>query len=92
VKTLPKISILAPLINQLIRSATSIGANYMEADGADTKKEFLYRMGICKREAKESRHWIRMIAVAAPEYSCKCRELWKEANELALIFSSITLR
>lgn len=92
IKALLRAGFLVPLTDQLIRSATSIGANYMEADGADSKKEFLHRMGICKRETKESRHWLRMIAVAIPEHASICRELWKEANELALIFSSITRR
>jgi four helix bundle protein len=78
-----------PLISQLVRSATSIGANYMEADGAESKKDFQHKIGICKKESKETMHWLRMIAKANPNMSEKCRELWKETHELTLIFSSI---
>ena len=53
-KKLPRNEINRPLINQVVRSSTSIGANYMEADCADTKKDFKYKIGLCKKEAKES--------------------------------------
>ncbi len=78
-----------PLISQLIRSATSIGANYMEADGAESKRDFKHKIGICKKEAKETMHWFRMIAKANPDITEKCRKHWQESHELALIFSSI---
>ena len=77
------------LISQVVRSSTSIGANYMEADGAESKSDFRHKIAICKKESKETRHWLRMIAKANPNKVDGCRELWKEANELALIFSSI---
>jgi len=88
-KTLPKNAISIPLISQLVRSATSIGANYMEADGAESRKDFMHKIAICKKEAKETRHWLRMIAKANADRAPEARELWKEANELALIFSAI---
>ncbi len=78
-----------PLISQLIRSATSIGANYMEADCAESKKDFIHKIGICKKESKETLHWLYMISVANPERKDECRTYWKEAHELTLIFSSI---
>lgn len=78
-----------PLISQLIRSATSVGANYMEADAAESKKDFRYKIAICKKEAKETLHWFRMIAKANKAQADHCRKLWKEAHELLLIFSSI---
>jgi|SRR3989344_4312598 len=78
-----------PLISQLIRAATSIGANYMEADGAESRKDFQHKLGICKKEAKETLHWLRMIAKANPDVAERCRKLWKEAHELVLIFSAI---
>lgn len=81
-----------PLINQLVRSGTSIGANYMEADGAESKKDFLHKIGICKKEAKETCYWFQIIAKANAHKSSECRILWKEAHELTLIFSSITLK
>ena len=78
-----------PIITQLIRSATSIGANYVEADGAESKKDFKHKIAICKKESKETKHWLRMIAVANPERKDECRKLWQEAQELTLIFSAI---
>src|SRR3989338_7900514 len=78
-----------PLISQLVRASTSIGANYMEADGAESKKDFQHKIALCKKEANETRHWLRMIAQANPSCRDDCRKLWREANELTLIFSSI---
>jgi four helix bundle protein len=77
------------LIRQLVRAATSVGANYSEADDADTKKDFTYKIGVCKREAKESKHWLRMIVRADPEQRANVAPLWKEADELARIFAAI---
>ena len=91
VKSLKKDVINNPLISQIVRSATSIGANYAEADGAESKKDFSHKIAICKKEAKETTHWLRMIAKATPDMKKDCRKLWKEAQELTLIFSSILL-
>ena len=60
-----------------------------KADGAESKKDFRHKIAICKKESKESRHWLRMIARANPDRKDECRELWIEAQELTLIFSSI---
>lgn len=79
-----------PLINQIVRSATSIGANYMEANQASSKKDFRNKVTICRKEANETKHWLRMIANALPETKEKCREYWQEAHELTLIFSKIS--
>jgi four helix bundle protein len=87
--TLPLNQINRPLISQIVRSGTSIGANYMEADGAVSKKDFENKIGICRKEAKESMHWLRMIAKDNPDKKDECRKLWKEAQELVWIFSSI---
>ena len=89
VKTLPKNSINNELIKQMVRSGTSIGANYVEADGAESKKDFRHKIAICKKESKETKHWLSMIARANPNRKDECRELWNEAQELTLIFSSI---
>ncbi|MBI5286224.1 MAG: four helix bundle protein [Deltaproteobacteria bacterium] len=91
VRTLQRDEINRPLIGQVVRSATSIGANYMEADGACSKKDFQYKIGLCKKEAKETRHWLRMLARANPNKDVDCRRLWQEAQELTLIFSQIFL-
>ncbi|PIP26128.1 MAG: four helix bundle protein [Candidatus Moranbacteria bacterium CG06_land_8_20_14_3_00_40_12] len=89
VQILPRNEINRPLISQVVRSVTSVGANYMEADGAVSKKDFENKIGLCRKESKESMHWFRMIAKANPNESEKCRKLWKEAQELVWIFSSI---
>src|SRR5947209_13532189 len=78
-----------PLIRQIIRSGTSVGANYCEADDAVSRKEFRQKIGTCKKEARETKHWLRMIAVADETYAERARTLWREANELTLIFASI---
>jgi four helix bundle protein len=84
-------SIIEPLIKQLVRSATSIGANYMEANGASSKKEFINKICICKKEAKETKHWLRMLGIALPDKKEDLKILWLEAQELTLIFSKIVI-
>jgi len=91
VKTLERNEINRPLIGQLIEAGTSIGANYMEGDGAESKKDFRHKIAICKKEAKETKHWVRMIRKANPQKAVECHKLWQEAHELTLIFSSIIL-
>jgi four helix bundle protein len=91
VKTLPRDRVNNALISQIVRSGTSVGANYMEADGAESKKDFRHKIAICKKESKETKHWLRMIAKANPNTKGKCRELANEVQELVLIFSSILL-
>lgn len=91
-KLIPNNIINRPLINQIIRSATSIGANYMEADCAESKKDFRHKISICKKESKETTHWLQMIAKANLDKIDDCRKLWKEAHELTLIFSAIILK
>jgi four helix bundle protein len=90
-KTLERDEINRPLIGQLVSSGTSVGANYMEADGAESKKDFRHKIGICKKESKETKHWLRMINKANPNKNVECRKLAQEAQELTLIFSSILL-
>jgi len=85
----PKTPITIPLIEQLVKAGTSVGANYCEADDAESKKDFQHKIGICKKESRESKHWLRMIAMAAPELKEEARKLWREAKELNLIFNSI---
>jgi len=88
-KKIPKNIITIPLIGQIVRAGTSVGANYCEADCAETKKDFEHKLGICKKESKETKHWFRIIAKAAPELKNDSRKLWQEASELNLIFTSI---
>ena len=53
-----------PLIDQLVRAATSVGANYGEAADAISRKDYHHRVAICRKESKETKHWLRMLAVA----------------------------
>ena len=78
-----------PLISQLVRAATSIGANYCEADDAESKKDFRHKIGLCRKEARETKYWFRMIARGSPKTKLQARSLWQEAKELHLIFSKI---
>ncbi len=89
-RSAPQNPITKPLISQLIRSGTSIGANYMEANGASSRKDFKNKIFICKKEAQETKHWLRMFAKAVPEQKENIRTLWAEAQELTLIFQKIT--
>lgn len=82
-------TISKPLISQIVRSGTSIGANYMEANGASSKKDFKNKIYICKKEFQETKHWLRMIAVCFPEKKDEIRKLWQEAQELTMIFQKI---
>ncbi|MFA4880309.1 MAG: four helix bundle protein [Candidatus Doudnabacteria bacterium] len=88
-RSLPKNEITRPLINQLVKCATSIGANYCEADDAESSKDFVHKIGICKKESREVKHFLRMVASAVPEKKKETRKLWLEAKELNLIFNSI---
>ena len=78
-----------PLINQIVRAGTSVGANYMEADGAESKKDFQHKISICKKESKETKHWLRMLVAAVPQLKAQAVPLWKEAKELHLIFAAV---
>lgn len=78
-----------PIVNQLLRSGTSIGANYCEANGASSKLDFKNKIHICKKEAIETKYWLRMLGNAIPNQAGACRILWKETQEYTLIFSKI---
>jgi len=77
------------IISQLIRSATSVGANYCEANGASSKKDFRNKIYICKKEIQETKYWIEMLATTNPERREEYIKIWKEAHELTLIFNKI---
>jgi four helix bundle protein len=88
-KTISKNPVTTPLISQLVRAGTSVGANYCEADDAVSKKDFKHKIGACRKEARETKLWLRMIASAEPELKTEARKLWREAKELHLIFAAI---
>jgi len=78
-----------PIISQLVRSATSIGANYVEATGACSKKDFANKIFICKKEAQETKHWLRMLLSTKPELGLNIEILKAECMEIILIFGKI---
>lgn len=88
-KTLKQDVISIPIISQAIKSGTSIGANYMEANGASSRRDFQNKIFICKKEAQETKHWLRMLVKCFPERKEEIALLWKEAQELTLIFQKI---
>jgi four helix bundle protein len=88
-KTIPQSPVTNRIIGQLVGAATSVGANYVEADDAVSKKEFLKNIGTCKKEARETKLFLRMAVRAVPELKARARILWLEAKELHLIFSKI---
>ena len=88
-KELKRDPITIPLISQLIRSATSVGANYMEANGANTRKEFVYKIALSKKEANETKYWLRMLASYSDSRKEDISFLSKESHELVLIFQKI---
>lgn len=77
------------LIRQIVRSATSVGANYMEANSASSKKDFRNKIYISKKECEETKHWLRMLSKSEKSKIETCRRIWQEANELTLIFGKI---
>ncbi len=89
VKKVPKGPVTYRLIDQVVGAATSVGANYCEADDAVSKKDFRHKISICKREARETKFFLRMIVRAVPELRDEAVPLWQEAKELHLIFAAI---
>lgn len=91
-KSLKQNLINRPIITQLIRSSTSIGANYMEANNASSKKDFANKIFICKKEAQETKHWLRMLAKSenSEKVTGNLKKMWQECQELTMIFQKIT--
>jgi len=90
VKALPKTVANIEDERQLVRSSGSIGANYIEANEALSKKDFLMRIKMCRKEAKESRYWLRMIETNVdPKMESERKALEKETTELMNIFGAI---
>jgi len=89
VRILKEDAVNSRIISQLVGAAGSIGANYCEATEAESKKDFIHKIGVCKKEIKEAKHWLRLLACSNPENKDKIRTFWKEAHELLLIFSKI---
>ena len=88
-KPLTTTVITRPIVSQLVRSATSIGANYCEANDAESKRDFRHKIGLCRKESKETMYWLRMLVAAEPALRDAAKPLWREAQELNRIFSAI---
>lgn len=91
-KKMPVNKITERLIPQLVGAGTSVGANYCEADDAESSKDFKHKIGICKKESRECKHFLRMVATAVAELAPEARLLWQEAKELNLIFNKIYIK
>ena len=85
-RKLQRTPVTMPIITQLVKAGTSIGANNREADESVSLKEFRNKIGYCKKEANETKYWLRIVATAVPEIRDDARQLWREADELHKIF------
>ena len=88
-KIIPKNPVTFSLVSQFIRAGTSIGANYSEADHAESRKDFEHKLGICKKEAGETKYWLRILVRAEASLRPQAVILWKEVDELRRIFITI---
>ncbi len=88
-KKLPKNLLNVDDIKQVLRSSGSVGANYIEANESLSKKDFLMRIKICRKEAKESTYWFNLIKNPDDELQKECLKLMRESKELMMIFGSI---
>ncbi len=89
IKTIKITSINRSIVSQLIRAGTSIGANYCEANGASSKKDFRNKIYICKKEAKETKYWLKLLTKVEINRKNEINKFYKEAQEFILIFSKI---
>lgn len=88
-KNIPRNAVNNRLIDQLVGASTSVGANFCEADDGYSLKEYAVKISTCRKEAREAKFFLRMIATAEPSLKAEARLLWQEAKELHLIFKSI---
>ena len=90
VKKLPKSLANLEDIRQLVKASGSVGANYIEANDSLSKKDFSLRIKICRKEAKESRFWLRLVEAGGnAELEGEREELINESQELMNIFGAI---
>lgn len=88
-QALPKNTINIRLIDQIVRAGTSVGANYREANETETKRDFKFRVRICR---KETVYWLNLIIEANPQFTKRIEPLLKESGELVKIFATILLK
>ncbi len=89
IKSLPKTPENIIIINQLSRSATSVGANDQEADGTLTKKDFIHKYGLVRKEAKETEYWLRLIADTNSNLKPRMKDLLEENLQIIKIITAI---
>ncbi len=89
VKTITITQLNQNIINQLLKSATSIGANYREANNASSKRDFANKISICRKEARETEYWLELLSVIEGDSLEKLRTIWSESHQLTLIFGKI---
>jgi four helix bundle protein len=90
VKKLPKTIANIEDSRQLVKASGSVGANYIEANEAISKKDFIFRIKICRKESKESRYWLRLVDTEKDaELDSEREALVKESTELMKIFGAI---
>jgi four helix bundle protein len=93
VKGIKKLLTNMEYLRQLLDSSSSVGANYIEANEALSKKDFKMRIRICRKESKESAYWLRLIVETNDQqYVNEGKRLYQEAVELKKIFSAILLK
>ncbi|MFA5187865.1 MAG: four helix bundle protein [Patescibacteria group bacterium] len=88
-KQLQKDVISLELVKQFVRACCSVGANYREANDTITKKDFLHKIAICRRESKESKYWLELLLHTNPNFKLQIEPLIDESHQLARIFASI---
>lgn len=92
IKNIPDNRINRIFTDQIIRSASSIGSNYEEADGTPTKKDFIYKMGLVRKESKETKYWLKLIRLSNDKkYWNEIDDIGKESEEFIKIFSQIII-
>ena len=89
INTLPKTLANVEIIKQVVRSSGSVGANYIEANEALNKKDFALRIKICRKEAKETQYWLKLLDAKGEDVVKRQQSLIGEATELMKIFGSI---
>ena len=89
VNILPRNASNLVIINQILRSVTSMGANDQEADGSLTKKDFIYCYTTVRKEGKETNFWLSLIADTNPLFKPRMEEVIQEGKEIVAIISSI---
>jgi four helix bundle protein len=89
INIVPKTLANVEIARQLVRSAGSVGANYIEANESLSKKDYLLRVKICRKEAKETRYWLTLLQLDKEEINTMRNKLSNEVTELMKIFGAI---